>query len=54
MMLGVFLTNTAINHLKKWPEDTSMRRAFKNHVLSGGKTGHGHGIIVFDGEKIVR
>ena len=39
---------------KKWPEDTSMRRAFKNHVLSGGKTGHGHGIIVFDGEKIVR
>ncbi|MBO5065962.1 MAG: hypothetical protein J6D06_07620 [Clostridia bacterium] len=39
---------------KKWPEDTSMRRAFKKHVLSGGKTGHGHGIIVFDGEKIVR
>lgn len=39
---------------KKWPEDTSMRRAFKQRVLSGGKTGHGHGIIVFDGEKIVR
>lgn len=39
---------------KNWPEDTSMRRAFKQRVLSGGKTGHGHGIIVFDGEKIVR
>lgn len=39
---------------KKWDEDTSMQRAFKKHVLSGGKTGHGHGIIVFDGEKIVR
>lgn len=39
---------------KKWDETTSMQRAFKKHVLSGGKTGHGHGIIVFDGEKIVR
>lgn len=39
---------------KKWPEDTSMRRAFKQRVLSGGKTGHGFGVIVFDGEKIVR
>ena len=39
---------------KKWDERTSLQRAFKKHVLSGGKTGHGHGIIVFDGEKIVR
>ena len=39
---------------KKWPEDTSLRKAFKQRVLSGKKTGHGHGIIVFDGEKIVR
>ncbi len=39
---------------KHWPEDTSMRRAFKKWVLDGNKTGHGHGIIVFDGEKIVR
>ncbi len=37
-----------------WPEDTSMRRAFKKWVLDGNKTGHGHGVIVFDGEKIVR
>ena len=39
---------------KKWPENTSLRRAFKQRVLSGGKTGHGFGVIVFDGEKIVR
>lgn len=39
---------------KHWYDDTSMRRAFKQHVLNGGKTGSGHGIIVFDGEKIVR
>lgn len=39
---------------RSWPEDNSLRRAFKHHVLAGGKTSHGHGIIVFDGEKIVR
>ncbi len=40
---------------KNWPEDTSMRRAFKEHIVTNkGKTGSGHGIIVFDGEKIVR
>ena len=39
---------------KYWYDDTSMRRAFKNHVLNGGKTGSGHGVIVFDGEKIVK
>ena len=39
---------------KHWYDDTSMRKAFKNHVLNGGKTGSGHGVIVFDGEKIVR
>ncbi len=39
---------------KHWPEDTSMRKAFKQHILNGGKTGSGNGVIVFDGEKIVR
>ncbi len=40
---------------KKWPADNSLRRAFKEHVVTNkGKTGNGHGIIVFDGEKIVR
>lgn len=39
---------------EKWPEDTSLRRAFKQRVLSGKKTGHGNGVIVFDGEKIIK
>ena len=36
------------------PRDTSLRRAFADRLASGGKTGCGCGIIVFDGEKIVR
>ena len=39
---------------KHWADDTSMRRAFKQHVLNGGKTGSGNGVIVFDGEKIIK
>ncbi len=39
---------------ENWPENTSLQRAFKKYVSDGNKTGHGHGIIVFDGEKIVR
>ena len=39
---------------QKWPEDTSLRKAFKQRVLSGKKTGHGNGVIVFDGEKIIK
>lgn len=39
---------------EEWPEDTSLRKAFKNNILKGKKTGSGYGIIVFDGEKIVR
>lgn len=35
------------------PEDTSMRRAFKKHLLAGGKTGAALGILVFDGEKLL-
>ena len=36
------------------PRDTSLRRAFADRLASGGKTGCGCGIIVFDGKKIVR
>lgn len=35
------------------PEKTSMQRAFKKHLLAGGTTGEGLGILIFDGEKIV-
>lgn len=39
--------------LAELPEATSMQRAFKKHLLSGGKTGEGFGILIFDGERIV-
>lgn len=34
------------------PEDTSMRRAFKAHLMAGGSTGEGRGVLLFDGEKL--
>lgn len=39
---------------EEWPEDNSLYRAFKQRVLSGGKTGSGFGIVIFDGEKVVK
>ncbi len=38
----------------QWPEKTSLQRAFKKWILGGNKTGDAYGIIVFDGEKILR
>ncbi len=35
------------------PEDTSLKRAYKNWLLSGNKTGGGVGLIIFDGENII-
>ncbi len=35
------------------PTDTSLRRAFAERLKSGKPTGHGYGVIVFDGEKII-
>ena len=36
------------------PRDTSMQRAFADFLIGGGKTGTGHGIIIFDGKEIIR
>ena len=40
--------------VEEYPENTKLRRAFKQWLLSGEKTGYGCGVIVFDGEKIIR
>lgn len=40
--------------LEEWPEDTSMRKAYKHWMMNGGKTGEAIGVIIFDGEKIVK
>lgn len=38
----------------KLPRDTRMKKGFAEWLCSGGKTGSGYGLILFDGEKIVR
>ena len=38
----------------KLPRDTSLRRAYADWLLSGHNGGDGCGVIIFDGEKIVR
>lgn len=39
--------------LEEYPEKTSMQRDVKKYLLSGGKTGEGFGILLFDGERII-
>lgn len=36
------------------PETTSMQRAFKQHLLAGGKNGSALGVLVFDGERLLK
>ena len=35
------------------PEDSSLKRGYKNLLLAGKKTGSGYGLILFDGEEIL-
>lgn len=37
-----------------WPENTGLQRAYKHRILSGGGTGGGFGLLIFDGEHILR
>jgi hypothetical protein len=38
---------------KDLPQDTTLQRAYAEHLMKGGKTGSGYGVFLFDGEKIV-
>ena len=38
----------------EWPRDNSLRRAFADRILTGGTVGSGYGVLLFDGEKILR
>lgn len=40
--------------LENWPTDTALRKAYKEWLLAGNKTGSGYGVIIFDGEKILK
>ena len=35
------------------PTKTALQRAIKAHLLAGGKTGEGFGVLMFDGERIL-
>ncbi len=48
----VFADKSHLPH-KKLPENTSLQRAFKNHLINEGKVGCGYGVLIFDGEKII-
>lgn len=37
----------------KFPTDTSLQRNFIKYLNDGKRCGYGHGVIIFDGEKIV-
>ena len=37
----------------KFPTDTSLQRNFIKYLNDGKRCGHGHGVIIFDGERIV-
>ncbi len=37
-----------------WPRDTRLRRAYAERVCAGGSVGSGYGVMLFDGEKILR
>jgi len=43
----------ALKPTAELPEKTSMQRAIKKHLLAGGTSGYGTGIMLFDGEKIL-
>jgi nicotinic acid phosphoribosyltransferase len=34
-------------NIEDYPENTSMRRAYKQYLLDGGRTGEGFGIIIY-------
>ena len=35
------------------PQDTRLRRNFLHYFREGGTLGEGHGILLFDGEKLI-
>ncbi len=49
----IFSTLDESTPVDKLPTDTSLQRKFINRIKAGKPLGSGHGIIVFDGEKII-
>jgi hypothetical protein len=40
--------------IKDLPENSSLQRRLKQHLLQGGTMGSGYGVLLFDGEKILK
>ncbi|MBE6576980.1 MAG: hypothetical protein E7653_02435 [Ruminococcaceae bacterium] len=49
-----FVLPTEDMDMSTLPEDTSLQRSFKRFLTDGNHMGSGQGIILFDGEKIIR
>ena len=45
---------SSMEPVENWPEDSSLQKAYKTWLLNGNKIKYAKGVIVFDGEKIVR
>lgn len=37
-----------------WPAETSLQKAFRDRMINNGKTGIGFGVILFDGDRIIK
>ena len=46
--------NTVSSDYENLPEDTTLQRRFKKYLIEGNKMGNGFGVILFDGEKIIK
>ena len=46
--------NTESEDYENLPEDTTLQRRFKKYLIEGNKMGSGFGVILFDGEKIIK
>ena len=39
---------------ENWPQETALQKAYIKWLSQGGKTGDGFGVMLFDGEKIIK
>jgi len=49
----IFNTPFSAQALAHAPEDTAMRRRFKQFLLAGNMMGSGYGLLLFDGERVL-
>ena len=50
----VFGKSVTRDNISELPEETTLQRIYKNYLLGDGKAGAGYGVILFDGENILK